>query len=117
MKSDIELILTTAENPEEKDIKNGEEFVSPDFTQTFQIRNKGETPVNEISVQVDSPSHYAQKELVRFRSASIVLNDGSIIKCSIDQRIQLETIGRSGPDLPKEIDCVSTQGVRCSEIR
>ena len=117
LKSDVKMALTTTED-DEKVVKNNEQqLIDVEFSQSFQIRNKGESPIKKVSVQVDIPSHYAQREMVQFMNAMISKGDGSIVKCNQNYQERIDAIGRASTSLPERIDCGSTAGVRCFEIR
>ena len=117
LKSEIDLALSTSIQADSLDIKENEKFLLTDFTQTFQIRNKLRTPVKNIKTEVSVPSHYAQKELIQYQSSLIQLNDGKQFNCTQDISVKREPVGKSSLDLPARIDCVSTSGVRCIEIK
>ena len=117
LKTEADLVITTSMEPEELDIKDEETYFSREFTQTYQIRNDLTSPIKGIKTQVDIPVFYAQKEIVQFISAFIQLNDGRKFKCQEDNRNQITTIGKMSPDMPGQIDCISTPGTRCIEIK
>ena len=117
LKSEIDLALSTSIQSESLDIKENDEFFPLDFSQTFQIRNKLRTPIQNIQTEVSVPTHYAQKELIQFQSSMMQLNDGTKLNCSQDVSVKRVTIGRATLDLPNRIDCVSASGVRCIEIK
>ena len=117
LKSEIDLALSTSIQAESLDIRENEKFLAKDFSQSFQIRNKLRTPVKNIKTEVSVPSHYAQKELIQYQSSLIQLNDGKQFNCTQDVSVKKETIGKSSLNLPPRIDCVSTPGVRCIEVK
>ena len=45
------------------------------------------------------------------------MNDGSKLTCQRDNTIKVETVGRAEDKLPARIDCVTSPGTRCMEIK
>ena len=117
LKTEADIALTTSTEPEVLDIKQEDRFLTKEFTQTYQIRNVLTSPIKGLQTQIDVPTHYAQKEIVQYIGSYIQLNDGTKLKCQENNRNQIDTIGRISPDMPERIDCVSTPGTRCIEIK
>ena len=117
LKTEADIALTTSVEPEVLDIKDNDRFFTREFTQTYQIRNVMTSPIKGLRTQIDVPTHYAQKELVKYTGSYLQLNDGTKLKCQEDNSNQINTIGRATPKMPDKIDCVSTPGTRCMEIK
>ena len=117
LKTEADIALTTSVEPEVLDIKDNDRFFTREFTQTYQIRNVMTSPIKGLRTQIDVPTHYAQKEIVKFTGSYLQLNDGTKLKCQEDNNNQINTIGRVTPEMSDKIDCVGTPGTRCIEIK
>lgn len=98
-------------------IKQDDKFLTKDFSQSYQIRNTLVTAVPNVGLEIHIPTHYAQKELVQFNSAELILSNGTSLQCIKNNNVKLDTIGRASLVLPTRIDCVNPPGVRCLEVQ
>ncbi len=74
------------------------------------------TPISGVKIEVNVPTHFAQKQIFTFRKAEITKNDGSVHNCFKDKKVKLETMGKALAQLDGLIDCIETHGVRCVKV-
>ena len=115
LQTKADLALTTSMKNESFDLKSGDKFISRNFSQSYQIRNVLESPISGIKVEVDVPTHYAQKPITKYLSSVIQLNNGTMWACQKDTST-IQPAGKSDErNLPNEISCL-VPGTRCINI-
>ena len=118
LKTKADLVLTPSNREEPIYLKDSENNFVPSikFSQSYQIRNEEISPVTDIKVEIDIPTHYAQKPIIKYNSSLIMMNNGETPK-PCEKISKIEAAGKSAsPTFPTKINCL-VPGTRCIHIR
>ena len=118
LKTKADLALTPSIRKEPIYLKDNENNFVPSikFSQSYQIRNEQISPVTDIKVEIDVPTHYAQKPIIKYNSSLIMMNNGETPK-PCEKISKLLPAGKSTSlTFPTKINCL-VPGTRCIHIR